>query len=68
MDNGDSLSAELQLAHIPPDPRMGPLLQRLLAGERDTVMAEVFATLWQDRVRQILVDHFEDPQAVLLSR
>lgn len=67
-DNGDSLSAELHLAHIPPDPRMGPLLQRLLAGERDAVVAEVFATLWQDRVRQILVDHFDDPQTVQLSR
>jgi hypothetical protein len=68
LDTGDSLSAELELSHIPPDPRMGPLLQRLLAGERDTVMAEVFATLWQDRVRQILVDHFDDPQTVLLRR
>jgi hypothetical protein len=67
-DTGDSLSAELQLAHILPDPRMGPLLQRLLAGERDSVVAEVFATLWQDRVRQILVDHFDDPQTVRLSR
>lgn len=46
---------------------MGPLLQRLLAGERDTVVAEVFATLWQDRVRQILVDHFDDPQTVKLT-
>lgn len=68
MDSGDSLSAQLDLSHIPPDPRMAPLLQRLLAGERDTVMAEVFATLWQDRVRQILVDHFDDPQTVLLHR
>jgi hypothetical protein len=67
-DTGESLSAELHLSHIPPDPRMGPLLQRLLAGERDGVVAEVFATLWQDRVRQILVDHFDDPQTVQLHR
>jgi hypothetical protein len=67
-DTGDSICASLQLAHIPPDPRMGPLLQRLLAGERDAVVAEVFATLWQDRVRQILVDHFDDPETVLLTR
>jgi len=66
-DNGDRLSAALHLAHIPPDPRMGPLLQRLLAGERDAVVAEVFATLWQDRVRQILVDHFDDPEVVVLA-
>jgi hypothetical protein len=67
-DNSNSLSATLQLAHIPPDPRIGPLLQRLLAGERDPVVAEVFATLWQDRVRQILVDHFDDPQMLHLHR
>ena len=67
-DNGDRVWADLQLGHIPPDPRMGPLLQRLLAGERDSVVAEVFATLWQDRVRQILVDHFDDPQTVKLTR
>jgi hypothetical protein len=67
-DTGDSLSASLHLSHIPPDPRMGPLLQRLLSGERDTVVSEVFATLWQDRVRQILVDHFGDPRTVQLGR
>ena len=67
-DTGESLNATLHLSHIPPDPRLGPLLQRLLAGDRDAVVAEVFATLWQDRVRQILVDHFEDPSSVQLSR
>lgn len=68
LDNGASLTASLQIGHIPPDPRMGPLLQRLLAGERDALVAEVFATLWQDRVRRILIDHFDDPAAVALAR
>ena len=68
MDNQASLTASLQIGHIPPDPRMGPLLQRLLAGERDALVAEVFATLWQDRVRRILIDHFDDPEAVVLVR
>lgn len=70
LDNGDSdsVNAALHLAHIPPDPRMGPLLQQLLSGKHDAVSAEVFATLWQDRVRRILVDHFDDPQTVRLSR
>ena len=68
LDSGESLNATLDLSSIPSDPRMGPLLQRLLAGERNAVAAEVFATLWQDRVRRILIDHFEDPQVVRLSR
>jgi hypothetical protein len=63
-DSGKILNASLHLEHVAPDPRAGPLLQRLLAGERDQVVAEVFATLWQDRVRRILVDHFDDPQLV----
>ncbi len=66
-DNDESRCASLQLGHIVPDPRMAPLLQRLLAGERDTVLAEVFAVLWQDRVRRILVDHFEDPAVVVFT-
>ena len=66
-DSGKHLSASLHLEQVAPDPRIGPLLQRLLAGERDQVLAEVFATLWQDRVRRILIDHFDDPKLVTLS-
>ena len=66
-DTGTRLTATLHLDQIAADPRIGPLLQRLLAGERDPVVAEVFATLWQDRVRRILVDHFDDPELVRLT-
>ena len=66
-DNGAVLSASLHLEHISPDPRLAPLMQRLLAGDRDPVIAEVFATLWQNRVREILVDHFDDPRLVTLN-
>jgi len=67
-DNGQRVTAALHLEHVAPDPRAGPLLQRLLAGERDPVVAEVFATLWQDRVRHILLDHADDPNLVSLVR
>ena len=63
-DNGKSLSASLHLEQVAPDPRSGSLLQRLLAGERDPLVGEIFATLWQDRVRRILIDHFDDPHLV----
>ena len=67
-DNDESVTASLHLEHVAPDPRTTLLLQRLLAGDRDPVVAEVFAALWQDRVRQILVDHFDDPRLVSLDR
>lgn len=65
-DTGMRLAATLHLEQIVPDPRLGPLLQRLLAGERDPVIAKLFAGLWQNRVRQILIDHFDDPRLVSL--
>ncbi|MCP5229135.1 hypothetical protein [Accumulibacter sp.] len=65
-DNGQSVSASLQLGHVPPDPRLGPLLQELLAGRRDAEQPALFAELWQDRVRRILVEHFSDPGLVTL--
>jgi hypothetical protein len=64
-DNGESRTASLHLGHIAADARMAPLLQRLLSGKQDAVVAEVFAVLWQDRVRRILIDHFEDPEVVV---
>ena len=66
-DSGRRLGATLHLEQVAPDQRTGPLLQRLLSGDRDPVVAEVFATLWQDRVRRILVDHFDDPTLVSLN-
>lgn len=65
-DNGDRRTASLHLGHIPADPRMAPLLQKLIGGSHDAVVAEVFAVLWQDRVRRILVDHFNDPEVVVI--
>lgn len=67
LDTGAAVSATLQLGPVPADPRMGALLQRLLAGDGDTQTAREFAALWQDRVRRILTEHFDDPRLVQLS-
>lgn len=67
LDSGAAVTATLQLAHVPADPRMGGLLQRILAGEGDAPMLQEFATLWQERVRRILVEHFDDPRLVALA-
>jgi hypothetical protein len=67
LDSGAAVTATLQLGHVPADPRMGGLLQRILAGEGDAPMLQEFATLWQERVRRILIEHFDDPRLVALA-
>jgi len=66
-DSGKRFELTLHLEQVPPDPRMAPLLQRLLSGERDPAIAKAFADLWQERVRRILIDHIDDPQLVTLA-
>lgn len=66
LDTGAGVTATLSLAGVPADPRMGGLLQQLLAGEGNAEIAQAFAALWQDRVRRILTEHFDDPALVLV--
>jgi len=67
LDNGQSITATLQLAQVPADPRLPSLLRRQLAGDDDPDSRRLFASLWQDRVRRILLDHFDDPRLVVLA-
>lgn len=66
-DNGRSVTASLDLSSIPGDPRMPSLLQGLLAGEGNAESARLFGQVWQERVRRILLDHFDDPAVVAIT-
>jgi len=46
------------------DPRLGHLLPDVIMGTASAEEAALFRTLWQDRVRRILVDHGDDPELV----
>ena len=67
MDRTQVVMASLHLEHVPADPRTGLLLQRLLAGDDDPLIADEFAALWQARVRSLLIDHANDPELISLS-
>lgn len=43
-----------------PDSRMGPLLSQIASGSADEETQTLFAALWQDRVRRILIDSRDD--------
>ncbi len=49
---------------VPPDANQMPLLQKIMshaASENDKLE---FKRLWQDRVKKIIVDHFDDPKVI----
>ncbi len=67
LDNGATVSCQLDLASVPADPRMGPLLGQILSGDAPAEQRRLFAELWQERVQRILIDHHDDPQLVTLG-
>ena len=63
-DNGRSADCIVQLQRVPGDPRLGELLPAVVQGIATPQQAALFAALWQDRLRRILVDHAEHPELV----
>ncbi|MFA6189102.1 MAG: hypothetical protein WC680_07465 [Sulfuricurvum sp.] len=49
---------------VAPDPRMGPLLSQIASGSTNEELRVLFATLWQDRVKRILINSREDDRLI----
>ncbi len=67
VDSGAAATASLDLSPVPAAPEMAELLGETLAGEGGQATAREFAALWQDRVRRLLLDHFDDPAVVRVT-
>ncbi len=67
LDNGAAVSVSARLDNISGDPRMGELLPHCLAGAATAEEMTLFGTLWQDRVRRLLIEHADDPEVILVS-
>jgi len=61
LDNGLAVDAAAALNGIPADPRMAALLGDCLGGRASPADQQLFGTLWQERVRRILLEHADDP-------
>lgn len=68
IDQARAVEADYHPEQVPPDEHMFTLLQGLLAQHASTEDQTTFAALWQDRVRRILIDHFDDPALVTISQ
>lgn len=66
-DTSESVVASLNAAAVPLHADARPLFQRVLGGEASLAEAQEFRRLWQERVRQLLLDHADDPEVVLLT-
>jgi formylmethanofuran dehydrogenase subunit E len=66
-DSGATVHAAAELSKVQPHPEMAELMRRCMRGEAAPAEAQRFAQLWQDRVRRVLVEHWDDPEVFHLS-
>jgi hypothetical protein len=66
VDTAATVTVSARLDRVPADPGMVPLLQRCLAGSATAEETSRFQSLWQGRVRTLLVDHADDPEVVVV--
>lgn len=64
-DTGASVNVSARLDRMPADPRIPLLLPHCLAGTASPDEATLFQSLWQDRVRILLVERADDPDLIV---
>jgi len=65
-DDGMTVNVSARLDRVPADPRIPLLLPRCLAGAATTAESTLFQSLWQDRVRTLLVERADDPDLIVI--
>lgn len=68
VDTGAAVRVSVRAELVPGDPRLRELMMRCVSGTATPDQAEQFGSLWQDRVRRLLVEHGDDPQVVVVER
>ncbi len=66
-DTGAGVQTSLNTAAVPTDAAMPGIIGQVLAGLADASQEALFRTLWQDRVRRLMIDHAEDPKLIAVS-
>ncbi len=67
LDDGRVVDADYHPELVPAQARTRELLSRVLAGSASEAERREFGTLWQERVRQILIDGIDDEALVTLT-
>jgi hypothetical protein len=64
IDNDVSVAVTVDPSSVPAAPEMSGLFARIRNGIADVDERAEFGRLWQDRVRRLLTEHFDDPAVV----
>lgn len=67
-DTGAAVEVSARIERVPGDARIATLLPRCLTGEASAEQQRLFAGLWQERVRRLLIEHADDPQLIVVHR
>lgn len=67
-DSGDTVHLSMDLSSIPPAPQLRELMVRALAQDASSEVRAAFGSVWQDRVRRLLLEHGEDPNVIRVER
>lgn len=62
--DGRGVVLDIDTGAVPHDPAMSGLVARVIAAEAPPEDEKVFARLWQDRVKRMLIDHADDPKLI----
>lgn len=68
MDTEEKIDVAANIRQVAADPEMATLMQRCLTNKASAEDARRFGTLWQDRVRRILLDYGEDQEVFVFRR
>ena len=67
-DTGAAVDVSSRLDRVPGDPRMFSLLPRCLNGTATPADEKLFQSLWQNRVRWLLVERADDPEIIVVQK
>ncbi len=66
-DTGAAVDVEARAERVPGDARMRTLIARCITGAATPEEAQLFRTLWQDRVRRLLTEHADDAEVIVVT-
>ncbi|WP_298312052.1 hypothetical protein [Propionivibrio sp.] len=66
-DTSDAAIVSARLERLPGDARIASLMTSCVAGTATADQTAQFQSLWQDRVRTLLVEHADDPEIIVVQ-
>ncbi|WP_291991559.1 hypothetical protein [Candidatus Accumulibacter sp. ACC003] len=66
-DTNATAIVSARLERLPGDARIASLMPRCVAGTASADQLAQFQSLWQDRVRMLLVEHADDPEIIVVQ-